>query len=38
MEESKPENPPKLDLYFTFLNQGKFQKIYVDNSSCIVSA
>ena len=20
MEETKPENPPKLDLYFTFLN------------------
>ena len=38
MEKTKPEDPPKLDIYFTFLNQDKFQKIYVDDSSCILSA
>ena len=30
MEETKPENPPKLDLYFTFLNQGKLKRKAVE--------
>lgn len=38
MEKTKPENPSKVGSILHILNQDKFQKIYVDNSSCILNA